>query len=41
MAVNQDFKDLFSAFNDGKVLFLVVGAYAVIHYTELRYTCWT
>ena len=38
MAVNPDFKDLFSAFNDGNVLFLVVGAYAMIHYTEPRYT---
>ena len=38
MAVNPDFKDLFSAFNDANVLFLVVGAYAMIHYTEPRYT---
>ncbi|MHC4224249.1 MAG: hypothetical protein ACYSX0_05260 [Planctomycetota bacterium] len=28
MAVNPDFKDLFVAFNDAEVRFLVVGAYA-------------
>ena len=38
MAVNPDFRDLFCAFNDAEVRFLVVGAYAVIHYTEPRYT---
>jgi hypothetical protein len=38
MAGNPDFKDLFAAFNDADVRFLVVGAYAVIHYTEPRYT---
>lgn len=38
MAENPDFNDLFAAFNDADVRFLVVGAYAVIHYTEPRYT---
>jgi len=38
MAVNLDFKDLFAAFNDAEVRYLVVGAYAVIHHTEPRYT---
>jgi hypothetical protein len=36
--VNQDFKDLFRAFNEYKVRYLVVGAYAVIYYAEPRYT---
>ena len=36
--MNRDFRDLFSAFNDADVRYLVVGAYAVIHYTEPRYT---
>jgi hypothetical protein len=38
MAVNRDFKDLFSTLNVFHVRFLVVGAHAVIHYTEPRYT---
>jgi len=38
MAVNRDFKDLFSALNACRVRYLVVGAHAVIHYTEPRYT---
>jgi hypothetical protein len=36
--VNQDFKDLFRVFNEYKVRYLVVGAYAVIYYAEPRYT---
>ena len=36
--VNQDFKDLFRLFNEYKVKYLVVGAYAVIYYSEPRYT---
>jgi hypothetical protein len=36
--VNQDFKDLFKVFNEYKVKYLVVGAYAVIYYAEPRYT---
>jgi len=38
MLVNQDFKDLFRVFNEYKVKYLVVGAYAVIYYAEPRYT---
>jgi hypothetical protein len=38
MPTNPDFRDLFSALNDANARFLVVGAYAVIHYTEPRYT---
>lgn len=44
MPVNPDFKDLLHHLNAAKVRYLVVGAYAVIHYTEPRYTkdvdCW-
>jgi hypothetical protein len=36
--MNSDFKDLLRVFNDGKVRYLVVGGYAVIKYTEPRYT---
>lgn len=36
--MNQDFKDLFKAFNEYGVKYLVVGAYAVIYYAEPRYT---
>lgn len=38
MPVNPDFKDLLHHLNAAKVRYLVVGAYAVIHYTEPRYT---
>lgn len=38
MAINQDYKDLFKIFNRDKVQYLIVGAYAVIYYTEPRYT---
>ena len=38
MATNPDFKDLFSALSDADVEFLVVGAHAVMVYTEPRYT---
>jgi hypothetical protein len=38
MATNPDFKDLFSALSDAGVEFLVVGAHAVMVYTEPRYT---
>jgi hypothetical protein len=38
MAVNRDFRDLFSSFVDADVRFLVVGAHAVIHYSVPRYT---
>ena len=36
--MNSDFKDLLRLFNDHKVRYLVVGGYAVIKYTEPRYT---
>jgi hypothetical protein len=38
MATNPDFKDLFAAFNDAGVEYIVVGAHAVMVYTEPRYT---
>jgi hypothetical protein len=38
MAVNPDFRDLFSALNTAEARYLVVGAYAVIHYADPRYT---
>jgi len=36
--MNSDFKDLLRIFAEEKVEFLVVGAYAVIHHTQPRYT---
>ncbi len=36
--MNSDFKDLLRVFNGHKVRYLVVGGYAVIKYTEPRYT---
>jgi len=36
--MNSDFKDLLRAFNARGVRYLVVGGYAVIKYTEPRYT---
>ena len=36
--MNQDFKELLQAFNDEQVKYLVIGGYAVIKYTEPRYT---
>ncbi len=38
MAINSDFRDLFAALYDADARFIVVGAYAVVHYTEPRYT---
>jgi hypothetical protein len=38
MAVNPDFRDLFHAFAAAEARSIVVGAYAVIHHTEPRYT---
>jgi hypothetical protein len=38
MPANQDFKDLFALFNKENVEYLVVGAHAVIFYSEPRYT---
>ncbi len=36
--MNSDFKDLLRMFDEEKVEYLIVGAYAVIHYTQPRYT---
>ena len=36
--MNSDFKDLLQAFSEFEVEYLVVGAYAVIRYTQPRYT---
>lgn len=38
MSANSDFKELLSTFNDKRVRYLVVGGYAVIKYSEPRYT---
>ena len=38
MPANQDFKELLSIFNEENVEYLVVGAHAVMYYTEPRYT---
>jgi len=38
MNLNSNFKDLLSILNEAKARFLVVGGYAVIEYTEPRYT---
>jgi predicted nucleotidyltransferase len=36
--MNSDFKELLQYFNDNSVEYLIVGGYAVIEYTEPRYT---
>ncbi|MDR7420722.1 MAG: hypothetical protein QN178_17640 [Armatimonadota bacterium] len=36
--LNRDFRDLFAAFNDAGVKYLVVGAHAVAFYSEPRFT---
>ncbi len=36
--MNSDFKDLLRIFAEKQVEYLIVGAYAVIHYTQPRYT---
>jgi hypothetical protein len=38
MAINPDFRDLFSALCEEGAEFIVVGAHAVMFYTEPRYT---
>ena len=38
MGISSDYKDLFSILKKYKVKYLVVGAYAVIYYTEPRFT---
>ncbi len=36
--MNSDFKELLRTFSDCRVKYLVIGGYAVIRYTEPRYT---
>jgi len=36
--VNSDFKELLNIFNENHVRYLVIGGYAVLRYTEPRYT---
>lgn len=36
--MNQDFRDLLLVFNEENVKYLIVGGYAMIKYTEPRYT---
>jgi hypothetical protein len=38
MFVNSDFSDLLRLFNVNRVRYLVIGGYAIIQYTEPRYT---
>ncbi len=38
MKLNSDFKELLSILNEAQARYLVVGGYAVIEYTEPRYT---
>jgi len=38
MFVNSDFSDLLRIFNDHNVRYLVIGGYAVVQYTEPRFT---
>ncbi len=38
MDISSDYRDLFKILNTHRVRYLVVGAYAVIYYTEPRYT---
>ncbi len=38
MPANSDFKDLLKIFNARHVKYLIIGGYAVVYYTEPRYT---
>lgn len=38
MAESPDFKELLRAFNERKAEYLIVGGYAVMKYTEPRFT---
>ena len=38
MAENPDYKELLQLFNEGEVHYLIVGGYAIMKYTEPRYT---
>jgi len=38
MSANQDFKEMFKTLNEESVDYLIIGAHAVIYFTEPRYT---
>lgn len=38
MPIPSDYKELLKRLNAARVKYLIVGAYAVTHYTEPRYT---
>ncbi len=38
MSINSDFRDLLKTLNDCSVRYLVAGGYAVMYYTEPRFT---
>ena len=38
MEISSDYRDLFKILNKHKVKYLVIGAYAVVYYTEPRFT---
>jgi hypothetical protein len=38
ITLNSDFKELLNLLNEAQAKYLVVGGYAVIEYTEPRYT---
>ncbi len=38
MELSEDYKELFRIFNEYRVKYLIIGAYAVVYYTEPRYT---
>ena len=38
MSINSDFRDLLKTLNDGSVRYLVADGYAVMYYTEPRFT---
>ena len=38
MELNQDYSELLKILNEYKVQYLIIGAYAVIYYTDPRYT---
>ena len=38
MDISSDYRDLFRTLNKHKVKYLIVGAYAVVYYTEPRFT---
>ncbi len=38
MDISDDYRDLFKVLNKYKVKYIVVGAYAVVYYTQPRFT---